>query len=124
MIKTTKLPNELIAKVKGTSGPKHKTEVRKCTLEGIDEIQYLHIAPYTAIKRHGHNKQWEVWVRLSYKTAHICLIDEEHELINNSSKAMDIVAIKGNINYLYKDLEGFFTKLGFFVTHGSVVINN
>lgn len=126
MIKTTRLPEEIVAKIDAPTYSAEyliKSKVEKCTIEGIDEIQYLHVAPYTSIKRHGHNKQWEVWVRLSHKTAHVCLIGEEHELMNNSGTAMDLMAIKGNINYLYDDLAEFFTKLGFSVTHGSLVVN-
>ena len=129
MIKTTKLPKEFIGKAKGLTyafGIAHmfNPEVEKCTLEGIDEIQYLSIAPWTSIKMHGHELQWEVWVRISHKTAHICLIGEEHELENNSDITMNVLAIKGNMNYSYDDLAEFFKKLGFSVAHGSLVIND
>ncbi len=128
MIKTMKLPEEFIAKAKGLTYAyrlRHvfKPEVKKCTLE-VNEIQYLNIAPRTLIKMHGHDQQWEVWVRLSHKTAHICLIGEEHELENNSDVTINILAIKGNANYSYEDLAYFFKRLGFSVAHGSVVIND
>ena len=73
MIKTTRLPEKIVAKIDTTTYSAEyliKSKVEKCTIEGIDEIQYLHVAPYTSIKRHGHNKQWKVWVRLPHKTAH------------------------------------------------------
>ena len=62
MIKTTRLPKEFIAR---TEGPKSKflglrqffePEVKKSTLEGIDEIQYLEVAPWTSITMHGHEQ--------------------------------------------------------------------
>ncbi len=126
MIKTTKLPEEFIGKAIGLTyafGHMRKPEVEKITLEGIDEIQYLSIAPCTSIKMHGHEQQWEVWVRLFHKTAHICLIGEEHELENKSGKIINVLAIKGNKDYSYDDLAYFFRNIGFSVAHGSLVIN-
>ena len=129
MIKTTRLPKEFIAR---TEGPKSKflglrqffePEVKKSTLDGIDEIQYLEVAPWTSITMHGHEQQWEVWVRFFNKTAYVCLIGEEHELVNNTGVAMNLMAIKGNINYTYDDLAEIFTNLGFTVIHGSLVID-
>ena len=95
MIKKTKLPEILISK---TRENRMETKVEKTTMEGIDEIQQLHISPWTSINKHGHNKQWEIWINISDKTAYICLQDEEHELVNDSPKAMIIMAIKGHIN--------------------------
>ena len=125
MIKTIKLPEEFIAGTAEASfyryeGPK----VEKSTLEGIDEIQYLYVAPWTSIKMHGHDNQWEVWARISHKTAYVCLIGEEHELVNNSGSMMLLMAIKGHVNYSYDDLAEFFYKWGFSVTHGSLVVND
>lgn len=125
MIKTIELPEEFIAGTAEASfyrygGPK----VEKSTLEGIDEIQYLDVAPWTSIKMHGHDNQWEVWVRISHKTAHICLIGEEHELVNNSGSMMLLMAIKGHVNYSYYDLAELFYKWGFSVIHGSLVVND
>lgn len=124
MIKAIELPEEFIAGTAEASsyrfgGPK----VEKRTLEGIDEIQYLYVAPRTSIKMHGHDNQWEVWARISHKTAHICLIGEEHELVNNSGAMMILMAIKGHVNYSYDDLAELFYKWGFSVTHGSLVVN-
>ena len=128
MIKTTKLPEEFIGKAKGLTcvlefTHMFKPEVEKSTLERIDEIQYLSIAPWTSIKMHGHEQQWEAWVWLSHKTAHICLIGEEHELENKSGKIINVLAIKGNKDYSYDDLAYFFRNIGFSVAHGSLVIN-
>lgn len=125
MIKTIELPEEFIAGTAEASsyrfgGPK----VEKSTIEGIDEIQYLYVAPRTSIKMHGHDNQWEVWARISHKTAHICLIGEEHELVNNSGSMMLLMAIKGHVNYSYDDLAELFYKWGFSVTHGSLVVND
>ena len=94
------------------------------SLEGIDEIQYLCVAPPTSVKMHGHDNQWEVWARIFHKTAHICLIGEEHELVNNSSTMMILMAIKGHVNYSYDDLAKLFYKWGFSVTHGSLVVDD
>ena len=114
MIKATKLPEELIA---GTSGASPSRSVspraEKRTLYGIDEIQYLRIAPWTSIGLHGHGDQWEVWVDTSRNTAYVCLIGEKHELVNNSEKEMIVMAIKGHIDYSYEDLAEIFHGLGF-----------
>lgn len=125
MIKATRVPDEYIAGTADASlhqlgGPMAEKRI----LEGIDEIQHLYVAPWTSIEMHGHDKQWEVWVRFSHKTAHICLVGEEHELVNNSGVAMNLMCIKGHINYSYDDLAGLFYMWGFSVTHGSLVVND
>lgn len=125
MIKTIELPEEFIAGTAEASSYRYGgPTVEKSTLEGIDEIQYLYVAPWTSIKMHGHDNQWEVWVRISHKTAHICLIGEEHELVNNSGSMMILMAIKGHVNYSYDDLAELFCKWEFSVTHGSLVVND
>lgn len=124
MIKTIELPEEFIAGTAEASSYRlGRPKVEKRTLEGIDEIQYLYVAPRTSIKMHGHDNQWEVWARISHKTAHICLIGEEHELVNNSGAMMILMAIKGHVNYSYDDLAELFYKWGFSVTHGSLVVD-
>ena len=126
MIEATRLPEELVTRVGivhspfGSIGP----IVEKRILEGIDEIQQLYVSPWTSIKMHGHDNQWEVWAQLSHKTAYVCLQDEEHELVNNTGSMMILMAIKGHINYSYDDLAGFLQSLGFTVTHGSMVVND
>lgn len=125
MIKAIKIPEEFIA---GTAeegshyfrGP----EAKKRVLTGIDEIQYLYVAPRTAIKMHGHNNQWEVWLRIPEKTANICAVGEEHELVNDSDRMLIIMAIKGHVNYPYEDLAGLLYGWGFSVTHGSLLVNS
>ena len=127
MIKTTQLPEEFITGTKETRQPFGNyfgPEVEKRTLEGIDEIQHLYVAPWTSIKMHGHDNQWEVWVRISSKTAHVCLMGEEHELVNNSGAMMILMAIKGHINYSYDDLAELFYDWGFSVHHGSLIVND
>lgn len=121
MIKTTKLPEELIS---GTRPHPFGPVVEKCTLEGIDEIQYLYVSPWTSIKMHGHNNQWEVWARIPQKAAYVCLKGEEHELINNSGIMMILMAIKGHSDYSYDDLAQIFCKWGFSVNHGSLIVND
>lgn len=114
MIKETKLPEELI----------DGHDARKLTLEGIDEIQYLYVAPRTSIKPHGHDNQWEVWVRIPYKTAHVCLKGEEHELVNTSGALVVLMAIKGHLDYSYDDISEIFRRLGFTVHHGSLMVSD
>lgn len=79
MIETTRLPEEFIAGIGETRYPFGPKVEKQPLLEGIDEIQYLYVSPWTSIKMHGHDNQWEVWARLSHKTAHVCLKGEEHE---------------------------------------------
>ena len=127
MIKMTQLPEEFITGTRETRQPFRNyfgPKVEKRTLEGIDEIQHLYVAPWTSIKMHGHDNQWEVWVRISNKTAHICLMGEEHELVNNSGAMMILMAIKGHINYSYDDLAELFYDWGFSVHHGSLIVND
>ena len=123
MIETTKLPNELIEETKDHVLYEPNPWVQKRTLYGIDEIQYLYVSPHTSIKKHGHNNQWEVWIRIPQKEAYVCLHGEEHELVNNTGRMMVLMAIKGHINYSYDDLAELLEKWGFSVTHGSLVIS-
>ena len=122
MIKTTQLSKELIEG--GEKLHPFEAEVRKRTLEGVDEIQHLYVTPWTSIKKHGHDGQWEIWIRISHKVAYVCLKGEEHELINNSGSMMILMAIKGHINYSYDDLADFLRGWGFSVTQGSLVVND
>ena len=125
IIKTIELPEEFIAGTAEESAYRYRGPgVNKTTLEGIDEIQYLEISPFTCVKMHGHDKQWEVYVNLSRKTAYVCLIGEKHELVNHRKERMVVMAIKGHINYSYQDLAKFFCDLGFSVRHGSLEVTN
>ncbi len=124
MIKTIELPDELIAGTAEESAYRYgRPGVSKTTLEGIDEIQYLYVSPWTSIKNHGHDGQWEVWLDLFRKIAYVCLIGEEHELENNREERMILMAIKGHGEYSYDDFGKFFYYLGFSVHHGSLVVN-
>jgi len=120
MIEAIRLPDDFVTGTAKTGEP----WVKKLTLEGIDEIQCLHVAPQTSIKLHGHDNQWEVWASLADKTAYVCLIGEEHKLVNNSSTMMVIMAIKGHLDYSYDDLTSVFRGLGFSVKHGSLLVND
>ena len=129
MIKTTRLPEDFIAGTAGTNSSQLarlvEPMVEKRTLEGIDEIQHLYIFPWTSIKKHGHNEQWELWLRFSpNKRAYVCLKGEKHKLINNSSACLEIMAIKGHINYSYDDLAQFLFSFGFSSFHGSLVVDD
>ncbi len=123
MLKLTRLPEDLIDGVVSNRNP-FEVIVEKRTIEGIDEIQCLSVTPRTSIKMHGNNSQWEVWVRISHKTAHICLIGEEHELVNNTEEKMVLMAIKGHKDYSYEDLADIFINWGFSVSHGSLIVNS
>lgn len=126
MIEISKLPKELIA---GTGKPRYvfgqlqEPFASRRILKGIDEMQYLFVRNRTRIKKHGHNNQWEVWVWLSKKTAYVCLIGEEHELVNDSDEFMELMAIKGHTDYSFDDLSTFLCNLGFLVRHGSLEIH-
>lgn len=122
MVKTVRLSKEFITRL-GHKGPHpYGSAVEKRSIEGIDEIQYLDVTPWTAIKKHGHDNQWEVWIWLSHKIAYVCLKDEEHELINNSGIPIQIMAIKGHLDYSYDDLWYLLNAWGFSVTHGSLIV--
>lgn len=126
MIEISKLPKELIAetgKPRYVFGQLQEPFAAKRTLKGIDEMQCLFVRNRTRIKKHGHNNQWEVWVWLSKKTAYVCLIGEEHELINDSDEFMELMAIKGHTDYSFDDLSTFLSNLGFLVRHGSLEIH-
>lgn len=78
MIKTARLPKEFITRI-GHKGPNpYGTAVEERTIEGIDKIQYLSVTPWTAIKKHRHDNQREVWIWLSHKVAYVCLKNEEN----------------------------------------------
>lgn len=128
MIKKTQLPEQIITGTRKTRDQFRifeKPKVEKLTLEGIDEIQHLYVAPWTSIKMHGHDEnQWEVWARISHKTAHICLKGEKHELVNNSGEMMILMAIKGHGDYSYEDFSKLFEGWGFSVSHGSLIVND
>ena len=127
MIEKTQLPEKFITRTTETCHPNENSlvpSVTKRTIEGIDEIQHLYVTPWTSIKMHGHDNQWDVWVSISHKTAHVCLKSEEHELVNNSGTVMILMAIKGHIDYSYEDLAELFRNWGFSVSHGSLVVND
>lgn len=129
MVEATKLPDELVIGLEESPSSLEMMNlfepmVKKRTIKGIDEIQYLYVSPRTAIKMHGHDNQWEVWVSLSHRTAYVCLKGEEHELVNKSSVMMILMAIKGHIDYSYEDISSLFRDWGFTVTHGSLVFKD
>ena len=114
MVEKTKIPNEYV----------EGGEVEKMVLTGIDEIQYLRVSPKTAIKKHDHDDQWEVWISIAHKFAYICLKGEEHECINNSDKDLNLMAIKGHKNYTLVDLTVILNNWGLHVYRGSILIDS
>lgn len=121
MIKTEKLPDEYLS---GTTGHQGKPEVRKRTITGIAELQQLEVSHGTKIDMHDHDNLWEVWILLSNKMAFVCLKGEEHELVNNSSKKLNLMAIKGREDYTFEELADFFKGYGFTVVHGSMYVDD
>ena len=124
MINRTKLPEELVDICCETKWHSFGHLVESYALVGIDEIQYLNISPWTSIKMHKNENQWEVWLRISHKTAYVCPKGEEHQLVNNSDAFMIIMSIKGHIDYSYDNLAELFHNFGFSVTHGSLIVQN
>lgn len=114
MIETTFLPSNFI----------DGDFIQKATISKINEIQMLTIAPHTSIKKHKHDKQWEIYLRISPKQhADICLKGESHELVNNTDKQQIIIAIKGDNDYTLEDFKSFFHNTGFYLHHGSCFIH-
>ncbi len=114
MLNIVKLPEDYIT-----------GDVRKMTIDGLNEGQWLHLDPKSSIRMHDHGgEQWEAWIHLAENTVYICMKDEEHELINDSHSVAIFMAIKGSSDYSYDDLENFFFRLGFKVEHGSVHITD
>ncbi len=114
-MKKIELPDELISVATNSRNPHGllNPKAEKYILEGIDEIQCLSIYPWTAIKLHGHNNQWEVWLHLLKKVAYICPKEAQHSFINRSNKLMMFIAIKGHSNYSSEELKDFCYNLGF-----------
>ena len=109
------LSDELISGATNSRNPHGplNPKAEKCILEGIDEIQYLSIYPWTAIKLHGHDNQWEVWLYFPKKIAYICPKENQHSFINKSNKLTTFMAIKGHSNYSFEELKEFFYNFGF-----------
>lgn len=114
MLKATILPEDVI----------EGRGAWKITLEGIDEIQYLNVAPKSTIKVHKHDEQWEIWVRLQKKEAYVCLKGEEHGLVNTSESTIVLMAIKGHHDYSWEDLRDVLNNWGFTVYRGSLIVKN
>lgn len=114
-MKKIELPDELISVATNSRNPHGilNPKAEKCILEGIDEIQCLSIYPWTAIKLHGHDDQWEVWLNLSKKVAYICPKEEQHTFVNESNKLIILMTIKGHSNYSFEELKKFFYNFGF-----------
>ncbi len=117
MIKTTYLSEDNITRTKGGNAT-----VEKRTLEEAAEITLLNVPPWTAVKMHGHDKQWEVYAWGDCRKAYVCLIDEEHELVNNSDTELNIMAVKGRTNYSYDEIAEMFFLWGYSVYHGSLIV--
>lgn len=90
-------------------------------IKEIVEMQFLEIGPWTKIDMHGHEENWELWLRISTKQAYVCLKGDQHELINDSGQAIFVVAIKGKGDITYEELEEILCQAGFFVCKGSLI---
>lgn len=124
MIENVKLSENLVERngMEVNANVAWKPEVKKRSIVGLDEIQFLTVNPWTSIKAHGHNGQWEVWIRPVTKKAYVCLKGEEHELINHTPNVVTVVAIKGHVDYSFDDLSGFLKLLGLSSVHGSMSV--
>ena len=115
-MKEKRLPNNIVQGLDEFREP----IVKKKTLEGIDEIQYLNVGPKSIIKTHGHKDQWEVWVWIAEKKAYICPKEEMHACMNERDESIVLMAIKGNSDYSFEDLKEVFSDLGFSVIKGNL----
>lgn len=69
MLKTTKLPDEMLERSGPASYLHGHPEVRKRILDGEITVEILNVGPKTKIKKHGHDNLWEVYLRFSNQTA-------------------------------------------------------
>ncbi len=114
MLECINLPSQLI-----TGG-----EVQKYAIDGIDEIQYLFVAPHTVIDRHGHNPgQWEIWIDCENKLAKMCQVGKEHSLTNKSDKSKMILAIKGHNDTLdFDDFSNLLAAFDVVLSYGDMIL--
>lgn len=119
MLKEEKLPKEMTSNLKSEDGRKH--EVKKTILEHIYEAQLLEVDPFTAIESHEHLHQWEIWIWPAKGQVYICPKGGKHTLVNNSKDKINLIAIKGCMDYSYKELEEAFEKIGFKVAEGDLL---
>lgn len=121
MIKETQLSKDIFTE-NGKTRNYFDPMVKRCALEGIDEVQQMYIAPWSAIKMHEHVNQWEVWVNISHKKAYVCLKGEKHKLVNNTGTMITLLSIKGHTNYSYEDIAELFERWNFSTSHSSLVV--
>ena len=101
--------------------PKEMQEVRKVSKNQIDEIQRVIVPPKSSIPEHGHQNQWEVWIRFSHKEVYVCLKGETHYVETNTKLMLVLMAIKGHEDCSYEELKEIFGGFGFKVFHGSLI---
>ncbi|MCI8641126.1 MAG: hypothetical protein HFJ59_04575 [Clostridia bacterium] len=82
--------------------------VRKITIEGLNEMQSLTIERKTNIEKHGHGEQWEIWLDLKEGIAYICGKGKKHQILNLSKTDKKLMAIKGDSDIPESDLAQFF----------------
>lgn len=99
-------------------------DAREITIEGADAIQYLYVPPRAAVQRQAHKNQWEVLLRLSHKTAHVCLPGESTDIINENGAMLLLLAIRGHSELSYEDFCAFFQKFGFTVKPGPLKVED
>ncbi len=82
-----------------------KGEIEKCKIaemeEGDYEIGLLRLMPGAKIKKHLHDKNWEIYIihKNNYSPNDIidvCNLGESHELENTTNEVMEVIYIKGN----------------------------
>lgn len=88
MSKFEGLPPEMVEK--------GKIQKRQIAVLGNYEIGILKLDPFSKIKKHKHNENWEIYFTLGGQVLDVCNVGEEHELSNNHYKSIDVLYIKGN----------------------------
>ena len=124
MNETTKIPEEPIAEIDETRQYPLELMREVLTIEGVDKIRFVSVAPWKSAKMNEHDEQWEVLISFHRKTAYVCLKGEEHELVNNSCSIQFLLSITGHSDYSYNDLKRPFRLMGFSVKYGSSVVND
>lgn len=54
----------------------------------------------------------------------MCVKGEQHELENNTGAIIELLAVKGHLDYSYDDLADILKRFGFSVYHGSLKIED
>lgn len=76
---------------------KGKITKRQIAVLGDYEIGILTLDPISKIKKHKHEENWEIYIKIPWGIVFdVCDIGNEHELGNSSYKKLYVLYIKGN----------------------------